>query len=149
MGFSLWWLLLLQSTGSRCTGFSSVHTWLSSCGVQAYLCYDMWNLPRPGIQPVSLALQGRSLTYGPPGKPWTQDLNIGLYILLLQLKISLFESQFRILELKDPLILDSAIKTLGLCLPRKIQMLKLKVLLSETKIILHKLYLQNRLHYQD
>ena len=25
-GFSLWWLLLLQSTGSRCTGFSSCDT---------------------------------------------------------------------------------------------------------------------------
>ena len=28
VGFSLWWLLLLQSSGSRCTGFSS-------CGTQA------------------------------------------------------------------------------------------------------------------
>ena len=27
MGFSLWWLLLLRSTGSRCTGFSSCGTW--------------------------------------------------------------------------------------------------------------------------
>ena len=26
-GFSLWWLLLLQSTGSRCTGFSSCGMW--------------------------------------------------------------------------------------------------------------------------
>ena len=46
-GFSLWWLLLLQSMGSRCTGLvvvvhglSSCGTWalehrLSSCGAQA------------------------------------------------------------------------------------------------------------------
>ena len=42
-GFSLWWLLLLQSTGSRRTGFSSCGTWasvavacgLSSCGMRA------------------------------------------------------------------------------------------------------------------
>ena len=39
-GFSLWWLLLLQSTGSRCVGFSSCGTQtlecrLSSCGTQA------------------------------------------------------------------------------------------------------------------
>ena len=27
MGFSLWWLLLLQSTGSRRVGFSSCGTW--------------------------------------------------------------------------------------------------------------------------
>ena len=39
-GLSLQWLLLLQSTGSRCTGFSSCASWalerrLSSCGAQA------------------------------------------------------------------------------------------------------------------
>ena len=28
----------------------------------------MWNLPRPGIEPVSLALQGEFLTAKPPGK---------------------------------------------------------------------------------
>ena len=28
----------------------------------------MWDLPRPGVEPVSLALQGRFLTTGPPGK---------------------------------------------------------------------------------
>ena len=27
VGFSLWWLLLLQGTGSRRTGFSSCGTW--------------------------------------------------------------------------------------------------------------------------
>ena len=37
VGFSLQWLLLLRSTGSRCAGFSSCGTWalehrLSSCG---------------------------------------------------------------------------------------------------------------------
>ena len=29
----------------------------------------MWYLPRPGIEPVSLALQDEFLTIGPPGKP--------------------------------------------------------------------------------
>ena len=29
----------------------------------------MWDLPEPGIEPVSLALQGRFLTTGLPGKP--------------------------------------------------------------------------------
>ena len=28
----------------------------------------MWDLPRPGIEPVSLVLTGRVLTTGPPGK---------------------------------------------------------------------------------
>ena len=39
-GFSLWWLLLLRSTGSRWAGFSSCGSWalehrLSSCGARA------------------------------------------------------------------------------------------------------------------
>ena len=29
----------------------------------------MWDPPGPGIEPMSLALQGRFLTSGPPGKP--------------------------------------------------------------------------------
>ena len=35
MGFSLWWLFLLWSTGSRSMGFSSCGTWVSSCGSRA------------------------------------------------------------------------------------------------------------------
>ena len=31
--------------------------------------YSIWNLPGPGIKPVSLALQGGFLATGPPGKP--------------------------------------------------------------------------------
>ena len=88
-GFSLWWLLLLRSTGSRCAGFSSCGAqasvvvacglgscglWalecsLSSCGTRAYLLHGMKNLPRPGLEPVSTALAGGFLTTAPPGKP--------------------------------------------------------------------------------
>ena len=117
-GFSLQWLLLLWSTGSRLTGFSSCGSralerrlsscgtralehvgfssavcglsscgaWalghmgfsscgsralecrLSSCGTWALLLHGMWDLPRPGIKPVSPALAGRFLTTAPPGK---------------------------------------------------------------------------------
>ena len=42
---------------------------LSSCGAQAQPPRGMWDLPQPGIKPVSPALAGRSLTAGPPGKP--------------------------------------------------------------------------------
>ena len=35
VGFSLWWLLLLWSTGSRHAGFSSCGSRVSSCGAQA------------------------------------------------------------------------------------------------------------------
>ena len=40
----------------------------SSCGPWAYLLRGMWDLPRPGLEPVSPALEGRFLTTAPPGK---------------------------------------------------------------------------------
>ena len=42
---------------------------LSNCGSRAQLLRGMWNLPRPGLEPVSLALAGRFSTTAPPGKP--------------------------------------------------------------------------------
>ena len=42
---------------------------LSSCGSQAQLLRGMWDLPRPGLEPVSPALAGRLSTTAPPGKP--------------------------------------------------------------------------------
>ena len=71
-GFSLWWLLLLQSLGSRCAGFSS-------CGAQASLPLSMWDLPEPEIEPVSLALAGGSLTTGSAG----MSLQDSFYFLFL------------------------------------------------------------------
>ena len=41
------------------------------CSAQARLPCGMWNLPRSGIEPMSLALGGGFLTTGPPGKPST------------------------------------------------------------------------------
>ena len=79
-GFSLQWLLLLQSTGSRHAGFSSCGTWhsscgsqalelrLSSCGARALLLCSMWDLPGPRHEPMCPALAGRFLTTAPPGK---------------------------------------------------------------------------------
>ena len=42
---------------------------LSSCGARAQLLPGMWDLPRPGLEPVSPALAGRLSTTAPPGKP--------------------------------------------------------------------------------
>ena len=42
---------------------------LSNCGSQAQLLCGMWDLPRPGLEPVSPALAGRLSTTAPPGKP--------------------------------------------------------------------------------
>ena len=44
-GFSLRWLLLLRSTGSR-------RARLSSCGARAQLLRGTWDLPTPGLEPV-------------------------------------------------------------------------------------------------
>ena len=42
---------------------------LSRCGSRAQLLRGMWDLPRPGLEPVSPALAGRFSTTAPPGKP--------------------------------------------------------------------------------
>ena len=51
---------------------------LSSCGSRAQLLHGMWDLPRPGLKPVSPALAGGFSTTAPPGKPETN-----LFILFL------------------------------------------------------------------
>ena len=42
---------------------------LSSCGSRAQSLRGMWDLPRPGLEPVSPALAGRLSTTAPPRKP--------------------------------------------------------------------------------
>ena len=60
-GFLISVASLLQSMGSRHVGFSS-------CGSRASLLCSMWDLPKPGTEPVSPALQGIFLTTGSLGK---------------------------------------------------------------------------------
>ena len=73
-GFSLRWLLLLWSTGSRRPGFRScgsraLERRLSSCGARALLLRGMRGRPGPGLEPVCPALAGGFLTTAPAGKP--------------------------------------------------------------------------------
>ena len=42
---------------------------LSNCGSRAQLLRGIWDLPRPGLEPMSPALAGRLSTTVPPGKP--------------------------------------------------------------------------------
>ena len=42
---------------------------LSNCGSQAQLLRGMWDLPRPGLEPVFPTLAGRFSTTAPPEKP--------------------------------------------------------------------------------
>ena len=56
---------------------------LSSCGSRAQLLRGMWDLPRPGLEPVSPALAGRLSATAPPGKP-----NIWFYFVYFSIQIS-------------------------------------------------------------
>ena len=65
---------LSRSTGSRCFGFGNYASWalepgFSSCGAWGYLLHTVCYPPRPEIEPVSPALQGRFLTTGHEGSP--------------------------------------------------------------------------------
>ena len=43
---------------------------LSSRSALAYLLLGMWNLPEPGMEPMSPVFAGKFLTTGPPGKSY-------------------------------------------------------------------------------
>ena len=78
---------------SSCGAWSSYCSGLSCCGFRAcglqqlwceaqLLC--MWNLPGPGTELVSLALQSRFLTIGPPGKPNSSYIFKVAYIIMFE-----------------------------------------------------------------
>ena len=81
-------------SSSRCAGLSLSRPLLrselqtrrlSSCGSRAQLLRGLWDLPRPGLEPVSPALAGRFSTTAPPGKPRRPSflrLNISLYVVI-------------------------------------------------------------------
>ena len=54
---------------------------LSNCGSRAQPLCGMWDLPRPGLEPVSSALAGGFSTTAPPGKPrlhiFNQTFDVG------------------------------------------------------------------------
>ena len=52
---------------------------LSSCSSRAQSLRGMWDLPRPGLEPVSPALAGRFSTTAPPGKPCSMYLVKEIY----------------------------------------------------------------------
>ena len=60
---------------------------LSNCGSRAQLLHSMWDLPGPGLKPVSPALAGGFLTTAPPGKPlysflWSNNIPLYGYTIL-------------------------------------------------------------------
>ena len=61
---------LVGQHGFRVRGFHcAVYDSLRSCGTPAYLLNGTWDLPRPGIEPMTPALAGRFFTTEAPGKP--------------------------------------------------------------------------------
>ena len=72
------------SSGLSCGGAWALGCVGFSCGIQAQLPCGMWDLPRPGIELVPLALQGGFLTTGPPGKP--QDGRIFTLVFLFDFR---------------------------------------------------------------
>ena len=60
----------LTVTASLIAGHRLQTRRLSNCGSRAQLLRGMWDLARPGLEPVSPALAGRFSTTAPPGKPW-------------------------------------------------------------------------------
>ena len=71
-GFSLWRLLVLWSRVSRHTslvcGLKALQPGLGCGGARARLLCSMWNLPWPGVKPVSPAFAAALLSTAPPGK---------------------------------------------------------------------------------
>ena len=58
----------LQACGLSSWGSRALEHRLSSCDARAQLLHGMWDLPGPGLEPVSPALAGGFLTTAPPGK---------------------------------------------------------------------------------
>ena len=81
VGFSLWWYSwcgpqalgvfpsLVVAHGLSISSSCALECRLSSWGTWAWLLCIMWDLPRPGIEPMAPALAGRFLTIRPPRKP--------------------------------------------------------------------------------
>ena len=54
--------------GLSSCGSQALERRLRTCGAWASLLRGMWDLPGPGLEPVSPALAGRFLTTAPPGR---------------------------------------------------------------------------------
>ena len=62
------WASVVAARGLNSCGLRPLERKLSSCGARTQLLRGMWDLPGPGIEPVSPALAGGFLTTAPPGK---------------------------------------------------------------------------------
>ena len=63
------WAPVLVAQGLCSCGSGALEHRLSNCGAWASLFCSMWDLPRPGVEPMSLALASKFFSTEPPGKP--------------------------------------------------------------------------------
>ena len=68
------WASAVVARGLTSCGSWALECRLSSCGAWAWLLHGMWDLPGPGIEPVSPALAGGFLTTVTPGKSQVEAL---------------------------------------------------------------------------
>ena len=61
---------VVGARGLSSCGFWALESRLSSCGARASLLRGVWELPGPGLEPLSPTLAGGFLTTAPPGKPY-------------------------------------------------------------------------------
>ena len=73
-GFSLQWLLLSASTRSRCADSVVAALGLDSGGAQVQSLCGMWDIPGPGVEPMSPALAGVFLSTVPSGNSFFKFL---------------------------------------------------------------------------
>ena len=71
---------VVVARGLSSCGSQDLERRLSSCGAWASLLRGMWDLPGPGLEPVSPALAGRFLTTALPGQPLPQHFE---YLILV------------------------------------------------------------------
>ena len=83
--------LRLSSCGSR-----ALEHRLSSCGARAQLFRSMWDLPGPGLKPMSPVLAGGFLTTVPPGKSLMYSFNCQIHFKNCKFRASLVVQWLRI-----------------------------------------------------
>ena len=64
------WASVVAACGLSSCGSQALEPRLSSCGAWAWLLLGMWDLPEPGIEPMSPTLAGGFLTTALPRKSW-------------------------------------------------------------------------------
>ena len=62
------WAPVFAAHGLSSCGSQALERRLSSCGAQAQLLRGMWDLPGPGLYPMSLVLAGGFFSTAPPGE---------------------------------------------------------------------------------